>query len=98
MELEEELKEANPSKLISPIVRLSKYQRQEIYEFIPANTLYTKISKLSKQERAFMIEIKNGQERILTIFPPCIERADDYDIDFWIYLLSFAHQFNISVK
>ena len=47
-----------------------------------------------------MIEIKNAQskERILSIYPPCIPRADDYDIDFWTYLLSFAHQFNVSIK
>ena len=47
-----------------------------------------------------MIEIKNGsfKERILTVFPPCKERIDDYDIDFWNYLLSFANHFKISIK
>lgn len=60
MEKEEESKVPVWPDLNSKTVRLSKYQRQEIYQFLPTNTLYTKISKLSKQERALLIEIKNA--------------------------------------
>jgi hypothetical protein len=47
-----------------------------------------------------MIEIKNAllKERILTIYPPSIPKVDDYDIDFWNYILSFTNHFKISIK
>lgn len=56
---------------ILPIIRLEKFQRQEIYQFLSTKTLYCKISKLSKKERDFVRDIKhaNGQ-RTLVVIPP----------------------------
>jgi len=48
MEPEEEKIADSSSELVKSEVKLLKYQRQEIYQFLPTNILFTKISKLSK--------------------------------------------------
>ena len=77
---------------------LSRNQRQEIYEFLPDQLLYLKVSKLSKSERAFIRDFKNS-ERTLRIYAPRQEKELQYsDITFWSFIQHFASTFVIVMR
>jgi len=77
---------------------LSRNQRQEVYEFLPDQVLYLKVSKISRGEREFIREFKNSA-RTLRIYPPRQEKELQYsDITFWSFIQQFASSFVIVMK
>ncbi|TNV77363.1 hypothetical protein FGO68_gene4041 [Halteria grandinella] len=78
---------------------LAKYQRQEIYQYLEPIILFTKISKLSKSERSFLLEIHRAKPYILTLNSGLFSsRKSPKYCPFYIYLAKFFDEITFRVN
>ena len=88
-------KAANPSKVLV----LSKYVRQVVYTYLPCLFLFSKISKLSKSERQYLLDIKNstilGDFREVTL--NLASNLNESQVSNLSYLFDFTKRINLVV-
>lgn len=49
---------------------IKKYQRGDVYQFLPTSFLFRTIAKLSKRERLYIAQLTRVWERTLVVTPP----------------------------
>ena len=91
----QEAKPTNPSKVLV----LSKYVRQVVYTYLPCLFLFSKISKLSKSERQYLLDIKNstilGDFREITL--NLASNLNESRVSNLSYLIDFTKRINLVV-
>ena len=91
----QEAKATHPSKVLV----LSKYVRQVVYTYLPCLFLFSKISKLSKSERQYLLDIKNstilGDFREVTL--NLASNLNESQVSNLSYLFDFTKRINLVV-